>query len=176
MTSACGPPVSWVWPRPMTCPSAPRMTQPTRGFGSERPTAFSARSSASRIAAAKACGSTEVESEPFKACIGSGLMRLRGNGRREDIAFALRRAGLVAAHDQEILRQERAGDVDIVERMLDVRIDRARAVGVGDIAADATIAAAVADGPAGGQQGAAAGPAAIDARRDHAAIGEMAVA
>ena len=37
------------------------MTQPTRGLGSERPTAFAASASASRIAAAKASGSAAAE-------------------------------------------------------------------------------------------------------------------
>ena len=126
---------------------------PTRGLGSERPTAWSPSASASRMASARAFGSAGVGGESFKACrYGSEVrccMRAECAGTRgQQAACARGRAGLVAAHDQEILRQERPGDLGVVQRMLDVRIDRAGAVAVRDIAADAAVAAAAADRPA----------------------------
>ena len=108
--------------------------------------------------------------------VGSGLMWQRAEAGRKQARFARGRAGLLAAHDQEILRQERAGDVDIVQRMLDVRIDRAGAVAVRDVAADAAVAAAVADRPARGQDRAPPRPAAVGSGRDDAAVGDVAVA
>jgi hypothetical protein len=61
--------VSWVWPRPTTRPPPSTMTQPTRGLGSQRPTACSASASASRMGSAKVLGSAGARGESFKACV-----------------------------------------------------------------------------------------------------------
>src|SRR5665647_1562100 len=49
MISACGPPVSWVWPSPSKRPSVVAMTQPTEGLGEVSVKPFSARLSALAI-------------------------------------------------------------------------------------------------------------------------------
>src|SRR5450432_3563071 len=107
---------------------------------------------------------------------GSGLMLYRAQAGSEQAGVGCGRAALVASHDQEILRLQRGRNAGIGRWMLDVRIDRARAVAIAGVAADAPVGAADADRPAQRRERAAAGPAAVGARRDDAAIADEAIA
>src|SRR5450432_1073668 len=139
------------------------MTQPTRGFGSDTPIAFSASASASRIGPADASPGVEERALVTVIRLGSRLV-LHG---------AVERAGFAAAHDEEILRDEGAVDVGVFGRMRDVRIDR---IAAADRAADAMRVGTGADRPAAGDQRRPSGPATVGARHDDAMPGDEALA
>src|SRR5947209_18068413 len=110
MISACAAPASCVWPRPAIAPSTPTITQPTRGFGSERPTACAASARAAAIGVGT--GGAEVAGM-FSRATRSRLMRL--GGRRAGAAFA-------AVDDEEVAAEQGGADVRLVARRRDVRI------------------------------------------------------
>ena len=105
-------------------------------------------------------GSMQGADQRFVSAVVSGLMLHRpGKGRRRCRRQGRRRAGLIAAHDEEILPAQAADAIDLFPRMTGARIGVTCGAGIAHVAADAVRRRRTADRPARWQQGDTAGPA-----------------
>ena len=117
MISAWASPAFWVWPSPRTRPSGETITQPTRGLGSDKPTA--------RRASARACcmkGSIESIGLFSGKPLARGKRPVVGRAAGMVTASVMVQLGLWRQKEEKACARSRQGGFTLIELMITVAI------------------------------------------------------